>query len=505
MERKRVVVGAVIQESNTFSPAVSGMDDFRKHRLLFGENILQDTTESELNGFIAAAKRSGIEVLPTVSANAVSSGVFRREALEELKELLLRSLRVHSEYDGVYFALHGAMVAEGCDDVEGELIDCIRSVIGDVPFVISLDLHANVTKRMAAGVDGIVGFRTYPHTDFAATGDRAACLLFRMLETGIKPRVFLRKIPMIVPAENSQSAHGPFAELWAEAEHGEQRGDSLMTSFFPVQPWLDIDEMGCAVVTVGEDAVRAEREAERLADLFWNKRREFDVRLYSVSEVLAILKEQQDRSGPFVISDSSDSPGAGSTGDSNVVLEELLKHGADQRYECLLTVVDAPAVKRSIEAGVGQAVSLDVGYTLCPDGAPLRVEGSVRYIGDGKFTLQGGYAKGTVANMGRCVVIGIGKLSLLITERPTFSGDPSMYRSVGLEPASADLVLVKSANQFRADYESIADRIFILDTPGRSPANIKKLHYYKLQRPCYPFDDDFDWRKGNGTPFTTGS
>ncbi|GIP33286.1 M81 family metallopeptidase [Paenibacillus sp. J2TS4] len=494
MNKPKVLIGAVIQESNTFGPARSTMDNFRRHRLLFGEDVLHAGTENELSGFMRAASTEGIEVIPTMAANAVSSGMFTAEALEQLKATLLRELQFHSGYNGVYFAMHGAMVAEGCDDVEGCLMEMIRSVIGDVPFVVSLDLHANVTDKMASVTDGIVGFRTYPHTDFVSTGMRSAALLFSMLRSGRKPVVRMRKIPMIVPAENSQSSHGPFAELWQAAEEGERLGNSWVTSLFPVQPWLDIEEMGCAVVTVHEDEEAAEREADRLADLFWQKRHEFHIRLYSVREVVKLASERQAGDGPFVISDSADSPGAGSTGDSNYVLRELLSCEAHLRHSILLTIVDAPAVARAIDAGEGQSVELEVGYSICPDGEPLRVCGRVRHIGDGRFTLAGGYAKGTEANMGRCVVLELERLSLLITERPTFSGDPSMYRSVGLEPAAADIVLVKSANQFRADYEAISKRIFLLDTPGRSPADLRKLVFNNLRRPCYPFDDSFDWR-----------
>ncbi|WP_158299200.1 M81 family metallopeptidase [Paenibacillus antri] len=500
MKRPRVLVGAVIQESNTFSPAKSGMDDFRRHRLLFGDELLTSTTRNELSGFVRVASAAGVELAPTLSANAISSGVFAREAFAELKALLRSRLELAvgssgPGCDAAYFALHGAMVAEGCDDVEGELIELIRGVIGDVPFVVSLDLHANVTARMAAGVDALVGFRTYPHVDFEETGERSAELLLRMLRSGRRTKTRLRKLPMIVPAENSQSDSGPFFDLWEEARSGEALGESLITSLFPVQPWLDIAEMGCAVVTVGEDEARAEREADRLAELFWRKRHEFQAELHPIDKMVTSALATTGGGGPIVVSDSADSPGAGSTGDSNVVLRELLRQGAQERLTCLLTIVDAPAVAKAIAAGVGSRLELDVGYSMCKeDGEPLRIVGTVRSIGNGDFRLLGGYAKGTIARMGRCVVFDIGRISLLITERATFSGDPSMYRSVGLEPASADLVLVKSANQFRADYTSIAKSIYILDTPGRSPANLHRLSFRKLTRPCFPFDDDFDWR-----------
>lgn len=493
----KVMIGSLIQESNTFSPVRSTMDDFRRHHLALGEELFSVRTENELSGFLRAARECGAAVVPALAANAVSSGIFAGDAFEELSRLLEERLEGAESCDGVYFALHGAMVAEGCDDVEGWIIERIRRRIGpEKPLVVSLDLHANVTRRMAEGADALIGFRTFPHTDFAETGRRAARLLFSMLKDGVRPRMALRKIPMIVPAENSQTSHGPFAELWAEAGVSERRDSILACSLFPVQPWLDVEEMGCAVVVVGTDESAAREEADRLAGLFWAKRREFQVRLYTVAEIVRLMDGRRPGDPPFVISDSADSPGAGATGDSNAVLKELLAHGAHRRHRCLLTIVDAPAAAQAAAAGVGSEVALRVGHSLNRDGrcgAPLEIRGTVRRIGEGEFRLGGGYAENTVAKMGRCAVIDIGTLSLLVSERPTFSGDPAMYRSAGLEPAEADLVLVKSANQFRAEYEKLTDRIFILDTPGISPADITGLRYEKIRRPFYPFDDNFNW------------
>ncbi|CAG7618376.1 M81 family metallopeptidase [Paenibacillus allorhizosphaerae] len=501
----KVLVGGIIQESNTFSPMRSTMENFRRHHLVMGDDMLAMRTENEIKGFLQAASEQGVGVIPTFSANAVSSGVFKDTALSELLGMVEAHLQSASRYDGVYFALHGAMAAEGCDDVEGELIERIRSHIGKaIPLVVSLDLHANVTRRMVNGVDGLVGFRTYPHTDFVETGYRSAQLLFSIMRKELRPCSAFRKLPMIVPAENSQTSSGPFADLWKEAENGEAEGHSVVTSLFPVQPWLDVEEMGISVVVVGKEPEHAEREADRMAELFWQKRREFEIELFQVKEIAERALQSREEDGlnryPYIISDSSDSPGAGATGDSNFVLRELLELGVHNRLACLLTMVDAPAVAKAIEAGVGCSVTMEVGYTLNPNrahGKPVQLTGTVRKIGDGRFQLQGGYAKHTTAHMGRCVVLDIGNVSLLITEKPTFTGDPAMYRSMGLEPSKADIVLVKSANQFRADYERLSDRIFILDTPGCSPANVRRLPYSKLPRPFYPFDDDFIWSGGS--------
>ncbi|MBM7568385.1 M81 family metallopeptidase [Paenibacillus sacheonensis] len=495
----KILVGAIVQESNTFSPYRSGLEDFRGNIHLLGEEMLGLEIENEVRGSLQALQDNGAEALPTLCLYAVSAGRFGGADFSALEQLMTeRVLAAAEECDGVFFAMHGAMSAEGCDDVEGRLSGIIRSLIGDKPFVLSLDLHANITREMVRHPDAIVGYRTFPHTDFYETGYRATELLLSMLRTGRRPSMAYRKIPMIIPAENQQTMYGPFAELWAEASAGEADGMSAVTSIFPVQCWLDVEESGASVIVVGEDREKAEQEADRMAALFWDKRHAFDVQLHSVAEIVELARRLRGTEGPIVISDSADSPGAGSTGDSAAVLRQLLACGAEKDMNALLVVTDAPAVAAAIDAGVGREVSLSIGHTLNPAGEPIAVRGTVVRIGDGRFRLGGGHAKNTVARMGRCVVLEIGRISLLIGERAVFSGDPSMYRTMGLEPTAADIVMVKSASQFRADYDALSRHIYILDTPGSSPANIRSLPFEKLARPFYPFDDDFDWRKSQG-------
>ncbi len=488
-----IVVGAILQESNTFSSARSQVEDFRRYYFRVGEELFaEQKVENEFSGAKRAALEQGVTWHPTLYAQAVSSGPVRRAALDELKGLLQTQLNLIPKCDGVLFHLHGAWVAEDSDDADGEIVTLLRKHVGpDIPIVITLDSHANVTQTIINNVNGLVGYRTFPHIDYADTGFRAANLLFSIVRKEINPHISFTKVPMIVPAENQQTYRGPMFDLWEEAVAGERDGASMLTSLFAVQPWLDVAEMGFTAVTIGPNAERAVAEADRLGALAWSKRQEFDVELYSVHQVVAaVLEEKPD--GFVIISDSADSPGAGSPGDSNFVLRKLLELGAEKQLSCLLSMVDAPAARRAAEAGPGSTIRLQVGHTISMEmGSPIEIEGTVAYVGDGKFLFGGGTVANLEANMGRCAVVSIGKLSLLLMENPTFTGDPAMYRSVGLEPLQSDIVLVKSANQFRAEYEPLASRIYILDTPGASTANLLSLPFVKIPRPMYPFDNNF--------------
>ncbi|MDF2722247.1 MAG: hypothetical protein K0Q59_1922 [Paenibacillus sp.] len=491
----KIIIGGILQETNTFSEASSPISDFEHYYYQIGDELLQGKgAYNQVEGFVkAASDETDVTLVPTLFTQAVSSGKVPRSTLDHLKHILQKQLDGIASCDGVLFALHGAWTAEDNDDADTEIIELLRQKVGpDIPIVITLDSHANVTRKMTELVDGIVGYRTFPHIDMFETGERAAKLLFRIVRRQTRAHVRLVKVPMIVPAEMHMTYRGPVHELWQEALEGERRdlGRSV-TSLFLVQPWLDIAEMGCSVVVVGDGMSKAEAEANRLAQLMWDKREAFQVRLYDVPEIIRMLEADTGRTEPYVLSDSADSPGAGSPGDSNFVLRQLLKLNAQERWKCMLTMVDREAARAAAEAGTGATVKLRVGHSVSRSiGEPLDIEGVVAAVGDGKFRFGGGATPNMIGNMGTCAVVQIGTISLLLMENATFTGDPAMYRSVGLEPSAADVVLVKSAAQFRAEYEPLSNHIYILDTPGASTANLHSLPFTQIPRPMYPFDPE---------------
>ncbi|WP_214626348.1 M81 family metallopeptidase [Paenibacillus agaridevorans] len=498
MARKlNIVVGGMLQESNTFSSCKSGISDFYNYYFRTGEQLFDNNVDNELSGFLRAAKeRSDVAILPTLFTQACSSGPIKRSDLDKLKQLLIEQLDGLPACDGVLFALHGSWVAEDSDDADGEIVTLIRNQVGaDVPIVITLDSHANVTQTIMDQADALVAYRTFPHADYADTGYRAANMLFSMMDKSIKPHMHHVKIPLILPAEAHTTSVDPMKTLWLEADRGRRSGASLETSLLIVQPWLDVAELGCTVVVVGRDAAEAEKEAKRLAALLWSRRQQFQVKLWHVEQIIEAMRKQKP-AGPVIVSDSADSPGAGSPGDSNAVLRQLLQFGDELKFTCLLSMVDGHAARLAADKGAGQSVTLSVGHSRSIEyGQPVEIQGTVEYVSsEGSFTFGSGTVSNMKAFMGHCAVIRIGSIHLLLMEHPTFTGDPAMYRSVGLEPLEADIVLVKSASQFRAEYERIANGgIYIVDTPGASTANLLELAFKKAPRPLFPLDECLDY------------
>jgi microcystin degradation protein MlrC len=390
--------------------------------------------------------------------------------------------------DGLLLALHGAMCAEGCDDAEGALLETIRALTGpELPIVLTLDLHANITERMGQHADAILGYRTYPHLDLYETGAAAAELLLHTLRGEIRPVTAIQKIPMIVPAENMQTTGGPMAEVFrAGDEFRREQAAVLRVSVFGVQPWLDIEEMGCATAVVADrERALAAACASRMAQKFWDLREAFDVELLEPGAAIRIALATE--GGPVVLSESSDSSTAGSPGDSAEMLRALVEHAPN--VPAVLWLRDAPAVAQAWDLRPGAQIRTTLGGRL--DRVfrrPVPVEGVVRSLSDGCYTFKGGWNRGMRVGMGRTAVMDVGAITAVVSEEAASMIDPEIYRSQGIEPRDRKIVVVKSANAFRAEYGPFASKILMVDTPGVSSANLRSLPYRRVPRPIYPLD-----------------
>jgi microcystin degradation protein MlrC len=492
-----IAIASILQESNNFSPVKTRYEDFSP---VFGGAVLDRHRGrlTEMGGFIDVLSAAGMSIEPVCAAWAITANRLVRSDLNRLTREFLDRLSTIAPPQAFLFAMHGAQTAESADDTEGYLLSKARDALGpEIPIVVTLDLHANVTEAMIANASAIVGYQTYPHVDMFETGARAARLALRILSGEVKPSMAFRKLPLIVPAENMQTTSGPMRRLIERGMALEDAGDAEIVSIFGVQPWLDIPEMGCSVVVVTNgNQPAAERHASSLASDFWRSRREFDVELTPVAS--AIRQALAIDGGPVVFAESSDSTGSGSPGDSTGVLRPLLE--ARLQEPAAIFLVDPEAVRQAIDAGVGATVTMRIGGRFDrKNSRPVKVTGRVRLISDGRWTAWGrGYNTGIETCMGRSVVLEVGEVRILIAERSTMTVDPELFRSHGIEPKRMKIVVVKSPNGFRAEYEPIARRIFLVDTPGVSSANLRSLPFRRLPRPIYPLDAGVRYPAGKG-------
>jgi microcystin degradation protein MlrC len=487
----RIAVGSIMQETNTFSPVPGTLDSFRRVFYACGDAVAEQLGDSstEVTGFYDVLLAAGHGVVPTVAAMAVSGGRLTRPTYELLRDQLISRLAGEDRLDGLLLALHGAMCVEGDDDGDGSLLADVRAVVGsDLPVFVTHDLHANLTKRRASLCDGIVGYHTAPHVDHRETGRRAARLLLRTLEEKIRPRNYLRKLPFIAPSVRMNTAISPLGPIIKRAQELEANPLTPAISAFWMQPWLDVEEAGAAVNVVCYGSPQdASGPLEELGDAMWETRHELSLSLWTARD--AIREALREEGRPCVFADTGDAPSGGAAGDSNHLLAALAEARGSET--ALITLTDAEAAKQMHAAGTGAELCLRLGGSVDRERfEPLPFTGRVGRLTDGKFRYSGEIAKGQEVCMGLAGVFEVGAIKVVVHERPVFTHDPALYRSYGLEPAEAKIVVVKTPTQFRACYEPFAHRIFEIDTPGVCNTNLTSFNFERIPRPMFPFDPD---------------
>ena len=269
---QKVAVGQFMQESHSFTPIACSWEQFRAGHIHRGEDILTRLTGNkvEVAGAIDLATRQETSIVPLLACNAVSSGTIRSDVFADLLGELLERLESQLPVDGVFLALHGAMVAEDEEDATGAVIAQARALVGeDIPIVASLDLHANVTNKMIAASDGLIGYQTCPHVDLFETGAASMQLLLDIIHGKVKPTMAHCQLPMIAPADKSVTLDGPFRELMQYALEFESHPDVLSVSVFYVQPWLDLRDVGCSVVVITNSDQQLAAEIRCAASSGW--------------------------------------------------------------------------------------------------------------------------------------------------------------------------------------------------------------------------------------------
>jgi microcystin degradation protein MlrC len=251
----KIGVALIQQETNTFSLQRTGIDEFAIRRGGSAEHHTRDTN-SEMAGAIETIVTAGHDAVPLLYAWALPSGRVTADAFGRLQTMLADGVASATGLDGLVLALHGSMAAETVDDADAVLIETARAALSTGPIGVSLDLHANVTRRMVGAADAIVGYHTDPHVDMDTTGGRAAGQVLSILAGSLEPAISLAKRPMIVPAESMNTTSGPLSSTRRRAD----REGAVDISLFPAQPWLDVPELGFGVVvTTNGDQLRAER------------------------------------------------------------------------------------------------------------------------------------------------------------------------------------------------------------------------------------------------------
>jgi microcystin degradation protein MlrC len=486
----RVLTGEFAHETNTFSVVPTTIENFRRRVFLRGNEIPAQRrgTHSAFGATFEAADNYGWTLVHPLAASANPSGMIIKETFEMLCSMLLDSAE---GIDGALLHLHGAMVAEGYEDGEGEILRRLRMTVGpNVPVVVTLDLHGNITEQMATNASALIAVRTYPHVDYYERAGQGAELLQKAMEGKIRPRTVIARRPMLRGLNGGRTQVGPMRELIDRGEALERAGKALVVSVCAGFTAADIHDVGPSVtVTTDGDDPSAKAVAEEFMDYTWQTRDYVSVTNRSIAEAVQCAKEGEGKHDrPLVMADVTDNPGSGHYGDSTDLLRAMI--AADLQNAAFYAIFDPQAVQDAIAIGVGRQGIITLGGRHDPQagGGPLTVTAHVVSLTDGKFQTFGPMGGGVWRDYGPSALLRMGGIEIAVITNNGQATDTAQLASLGCDPTRKDTVAVKSNHHFRAAFEPLSREVITVDGGGLGSMILRTMAYKKVRRPVWPLD-----------------
>ncbi len=490
MSKRRVGIVGLLQESNTFINGVTTLAHFEADLLLHGEAIRETMADAphEVGGFFAGLEEAGIEAVPLFLARALPYGVIVKEDFETLVAALLEAVANAGPLDGYLAAPHGATVAEGYPDADGEWLGRLREQIGEgTPFIATLDPHANLTPAMVGATDAIVAYATNPHLDQRETGKKAAMLMARTLAGEIAPVQAAAYPPLAINIQCQNTSVEPLESVYTEAAAAFSAPGLLGGSVILGFPYADVELMGSSVLVLGDgpdSLTMAQNVADRLAAVLWERRDDFAPAFLGIDEALSLVAASE--AGPVVLLDMGDNVGGGSPADSTAIIQAWRsRHETGRLFACLH---DAAAVRLAQQAGVGAIIETAIGD---PDD-PVKGRFLVRSLHDGVFhETQARHGGFSVFDQGATAVLEEegGGLVLMVTTRRMAPFSLAQLTSCGVDPDRFDCLIAKGVIAPMAAYAPVARGGFLhVDSPGVTRADMTQLSYRHRRVPLFPFE-----------------
>lgn len=489
-----IAIAGFQHETNTFAPQKATLDKFIQGEgwppLTEGKAIFEvfEPMNIPIGGFITSAKAKGWALEPIVWAAAQPCSYVTDEAFDYVAKKITDGLaRLKGKIDAVYLDLHGAMVTESHEDGEGELLRRVRAVVGpEMPVMVSLDLHANVTEAMVRHSDLLVAYRTYPHLDMAVTGGRVARQLEKRL-SGERPKQAkaLRRVPFLIPLTAQCTFLEPCKSIYdtlGNMEHGAVSSLSFSPGFHPA----DIAECGPTIVAYADSQEAADKAADDLARHITEREAEFKLNLLSPVDAIEQARRmiQGGARKSVVLADVQDNAGTGATSDTTGLLAALIEQGVPDAALGLL--FDPEAARIAHQAGQGAEIELQVGGRYFDGAKPYRNRFTVSALNDGRFLCTGPFYRGTRMALGpmarlTCRTPG-GSVDVVLNSVRVQAADKEMFRHLGIEPGERQIVGLKSTVHFRGDFTDIAHEILNVESPGAFVERAETLPYRRLRK-----------------------
>ncbi len=485
---RRLFTACLGTETNSFSPIPTGLSVYQQTMLVRGgqHGDRPGLFAVPLQRWKQQAQALGWTVVEGLAAFAAPAGDTTRATHAALRDEILADLQRALPVDAVLLNLHGAMIAEGDPDAEGDLLARVRTLVGpDVPIAAELDLHCHLTRQKVANADILVIYKHYPHVDVAERADEVFGLLQRLLAGEIRPQMAVYDCAMLGIYPTTAE---PLAGLVAHMTALEREPGVLSVSLAHGFPWGDTPEVGTRVLVMTDgDAALARRHATALGEAIWAARDAIVPPFFSIDQAIDRLLALVPDGRPLVLADTADNPGIGAAGDSTFLLQRLIDRGVGG--VALSPLWDPVATALAFDAGVGARLAMRIGGKLGPaSGAPLDLQVEVKALNADGWQPFGG----AMAPLGRLAWLRVGgptdlqAIDIVVNDHRVQSFHPDCFRVVGIDPTQVRALVVKSTQHFHAGFAPIAREVLYVSAPGAGSMDMAALPHRQVQRALWP-------------------
>lgn len=484
----RIAIAGFSDETCTFCVEPTGIDRFEPATLR-GQAILDAHRgiPTYINGYMKVLEAERAEMVPLVYASK-TPGRFQSwlttECFDKYANEIAERLAGAGKLDGVLLSLHGAMAVTGVSKPEAEIVRRARRAVGDIPIMVTLDLHANEDHELTDAADAVFVLKTYPHVDSEEIGEIAARCMVKTVRGEFVPTQACRKPGIISASIYQASAEPPMKIIYDRCREWEKNPNVYCVSVAPGYAYADVPDVGMSVIAVTNTRRElAELVAEDVSRLAWSLKEQFARPLPKPNEGVAkVLELVAGGEKPVVIAD-----GADRIGDTTHVLRELLSQGA--KNWAIPGIADHVAA-RYLEQNhkVGDTVTIKVGgwYNEL-SGEPVEVTGKIEFMGRPSYTLVGPMGKGARVQDGFVARLNLGdNRHVVVSERMRGSNDSAGLTSVGMDINTLDIIVLKDRVHHRAFWDTVAKVDFPIDAPGIGLADLSLLTYENIPDDIYP-------------------
>ena len=477
-KKPKIAIAGLAIESSTFSPAKTEAAAFlaREGDAVFDYYPFLENQTSQ---------RESADWRPTLRGHALPGGIVTRKAYDSLVGKTLNMLEKELPLDGLFFDIHGAMSVVGIDDPEGDFIKKIRALVGTKTLIsTSMDLHGNVSKRLAEHTDLITCYRMAPHEDALESKQRAVDnLLSRLISGKGKPKYKAWiPVPILLPGEKTSTRIEPGKSLYQKVQPMTEKKGVIDAAIWVGYAWADEPRNHGVVMVTGDNKKEVSESAETLALAFWDVRNEFEFVAPTANLKTCLSYALKSNKKPYIISDMGDNPTAGGAGDVTWTLRELLNNKAfknDTGPQLIYASIPGPEmIKAALKGGLNSAVSAKVGAQVDNRfSPPILLEGIVEAIHQGDVHAE------------TEVVIKVGSIKVIVTKKRKPYHREKDFTQLGLNPRKTDILVVKIGYLVPELYNIRGDWIMAL-TPGGVDQDLERLNYKRIKRPMFPLDKD---------------